>query len=62
MAAWALSCANCNLRLADFAIEDTVEGYFFPAKPDFPKDGKEFECLNCGHKAVYQKTDLKYIP
>jgi hypothetical protein len=31
-----------------------------PPKPEFPKDGIEFECPNCGHQAIYQRTDLGY--
>jgi hypothetical protein len=62
MAAWVLNCPICNLRLAQFAIEDTLDSYFFPKKPDFPKGDKEFECPNCGHKGTYQQTDLVYIP
>jgi DNA-directed RNA polymerase subunit RPC12/RpoP len=61
MAAWGFTCANCNKQFAQFRTEDTVEGYFFPAKSDFPKGGKEFECPNCGHKAMYQRTDLDYM-
>jgi hypothetical protein len=44
MAAWGLNCANCNHNLTEFAIEDTLESYFFPEKPDFSEGGKEFEC------------------
>ena len=62
MAAWGFTCANCNKQFAQFEIEDTVENYFFPEKPDFPKGGKEFECPNCGHKAMYQRIDLAYMP
>ncbi len=62
MAAWGLNCANCNKQFARLAIEDTLESYFFPAKPAFPVGGKEFECPNCGHKATYQRTDFVYMP
>jgi hypothetical protein len=62
MTAWGLGGPNCNKQFAQFQIEDTLESYFFPAKPDFPEDGKEFECPNCGHKARYQQTDLVYMP
>jgi hypothetical protein len=39
MAAWSLNCANCKQNLTKFAIEDTLESYFFPAKPEFPEGG-----------------------
>ena len=60
MATWALTCENCNQELTKFALAETLENFFFPAKPDFPQGGKEFECLKCGHKAVYMQTDLAY--
>lgn len=56
MAAWQLTCTNCNKQFAQFQIEDTLESYFFPEKPAFPEGGKKFECSNCGHKATYQRT------
>jgi DNA-directed RNA polymerase subunit RPC12/RpoP len=61
MAAWGLNCANCDQNLTKFAIEDTLESYFFPEKPDFPERGTEIECPNCGYKATYQRTDLAYM-
>ena len=62
MAAWHLSCRNCNQRLARLDIEDDFENLYLPARPDLPKGGKEFECPNCGHKAVYHQTDVTYAP
>jgi len=61
MAAWQLTCANCDQKLTKFDIEDTLERYFFPERPDFPEGGKEFECPNCGYKSRYQRTDLAYM-
>ena len=61
MAAWQLTCANCDQKLTKFAIEDSLESYFFPEKPDFLEGGKEFECPNCGHKATYQRSNLVYM-
>jgi hypothetical protein len=34
--------------------------YFFPEKPDFPADGSEVKCTNCGHTALYHRSDLTY--
>ena len=62
MAVWGLNCGVCNRRLTQFAIEDTLESYFFPVKPDFPEGGREFECPNCGHKAAYQRNNLVFMP
>jgi DNA-directed RNA polymerase subunit RPC12/RpoP len=61
MAAWGLNCASCNQNLTKFLIKDTLESYFFPEKPDFPEDGKELECPNCGYKATYQRSNLVYM-
>ena len=61
MAAWGLNCAICDQRLTKFGIEDTLESYFFPQKPDFPEGGKTFECPNCGYKGTYERTDLVYM-
>jgi DNA-directed RNA polymerase subunit RPC12/RpoP len=62
MAAWHLSCRNCTQRLARFNIEDDFENLYLPARPDLLKGGKEFECQNCGHKAMYHQTDVTYAP
>jgi hypothetical protein len=61
MAIWVLNCAVCDWKFTQFAIEDTLESYFFPQKPDFPEAGKTFKCPNCGYKATYQGTDLVYM-
>jgi rubredoxin len=61
MATWVLTCPICDLRLAQFAVEDTLVSFFFPKKPDFPEGGKKFECPNCGYKSTYERTDLTYI-
>lgn len=57
-AAWAVNRLVCNQRLAQFPIEEAVDSYFLPQKPDFPEGGKEFECPNCGYKGTYQQADL----
>jgi DNA-directed RNA polymerase subunit RPC12/RpoP len=62
MAAWGLNCANCNQNVTKFVIEDTLESYFLPERPNFPEGGKKIECPNCGYNATYQRTDLAYLP
>jgi DNA-directed RNA polymerase subunit RPC12/RpoP len=57
MAAWHLNCSKCNQRLARFNIEDGFENLFLPARPNFLKGGRQYECPNCGHKATYHQTD-----
>jgi DNA-directed RNA polymerase subunit RPC12/RpoP len=61
MAAWGVTCLNCNRQFAQFNIEDDLENLYLPVKPDLPKGGKELACPHCGHKATYQQTDLFYM-
>jgi hypothetical protein len=61
MASWVLSCRNCKSELEYSKIADVgLANYFMPLKPEFPPHGIECECPNCGYKAFYQKTDIKY--
>ena len=61
MAAWGITCLNCNRQFAQFNIQDDLENLYLPVKPDLPKGGKELACPHCGHKATYQRTDLFYM-
>jgi hypothetical protein len=61
MASWVLSCRNCKSKLEYSKIADVgLANYFMPLKPEFPPHGIECECPNCGYKAFYQETDIKY--
>jgi hypothetical protein len=60
MAYWRLTCVNCKKKLIQFMIEDVLENFYLPPKPEFPKGGKRFDCPSCGHNALYQRTDLIY--
>jgi DNA-directed RNA polymerase subunit RPC12/RpoP len=61
MAAWGITCLNCNRQFVQFNIEDDLENLYLPVKPDLPKGGKELACPHCGRKATYQRTDLFYM-
>jgi hypothetical protein len=62
MASWVLDCAKCELKFTHSMIEDAgLVSYFLTPKPQFPPGGSEFACPNCGYKAMYQRTDLKYL-
>jgi hypothetical protein len=37
MANWALNCKACGRSFTFADIEDTLENYFLPAKPLFPR-------------------------
>jgi rubredoxin len=60
MASWEHACPSCKKKFSHSLIDDTLESYFFPIKPNFPDEGIEFECPNCGHKSNYQRTDLTF--
>jgi hypothetical protein len=61
MASWTLSCANCRFTFVHSIIEiREVADYFLPAKPDVADGGGQFRCSNCGHVALYRRTDLIY--
>jgi hypothetical protein len=61
MAHWMLTCPKClaSFRHSEVA-EATAEDYFLPLRPQFPEDGSDIECPDCGHFATYQATDLTY--
>jgi len=55
MAAWGITCLNCNRQFAQFNIADDLENLYLPVKPDLPEGGKELACPHCGHKAPMVK-------
>jgi len=61
MAKWVLECPNCKSRFAPSQINDVGMALLeLPPKPDLPPNGVECACPNCGHSAVYRRTDLRY--
>jgi rRNA maturation endonuclease Nob1 len=61
MASWVLRCVGCKRSFIHSPIVDKrLSDYLSPRKPDFPADGSEMKCPNCGHTALYQRTDLTY--
>jgi hypothetical protein len=58
MARWILRCPDCSRTFVHSEIEDTLANYFFPAKPNFPKDGQTLTCTHCGKESLFQRTDL----
>jgi len=63
MASWNLTCRDCKNVFHHSDIDDTsvMARWFGDPKPMFPVGGLEFECPNCGRKAVYERTDLIYL-
>ena len=60
---WFLECSNCSSKFTHSIIDDVgILSLYMPLKPEFSAGGNEFECPDCGHKTLYQRTDLKYCP
>lgn len=58
MPLWVLRCVKCNQDFEYSQIDDV--GYaslYLPLKPEV---GSASVCPNCGHKAAYKRTDLRY--
>jgi rubredoxin len=61
MARWTLRCDNCNFEFTHSMIDQaSAIDFFEPSKPEFPEDGAELECPNCGSKDTYQRHELAY--
>jgi len=61
MASWTLSCPSCRFTFVHSIIEvKEAADYFLPAKPDIAAGGAQFRCSNCGHVALYHRSDLIY--
>ena len=61
MPAWILICPKCNSEFQHSQVSDVgMASLSLPAKPEIPPTGNECVCPNCGHSAVYQRTDLMY--
>jgi hypothetical protein len=57
---WDLKCEQCGNSFMFVEIEDTLENYFFPVKPVFPKEGLLRECPYCASKSTYMLHELFY--
>jgi len=61
MPSWILECSHCGDNFTHSKIDDAgILNYLLPLKPEFPPEGAEFECPNCGKKAIYERSALKY--
>jgi hypothetical protein len=58
-AKWVLSCKGCHAECTYAEIPDDMASHFFPKKPQVAEDFFH-KCENCGHRARYQQTDLRY--
>ena len=54
----ALACKRCGEILAYSEVGNTLEDYYFPAKPDVPAEGIVCECPTCKCKFPYQQYEL----
>jgi hypothetical protein len=60
MANWELKCEQCGRSFTFAEIEDTLENYYLPARPNFPNEGLSLECPHCLTKFTYFRNDLAY--
>jgi phage FluMu protein Com len=60
LAHWTFRCKNCNKSFQFAEIEDTLDNYYFPAKPDMPAEGLRQKCPHCAAEHSYQSMDLVY--
>jgi DNA-directed RNA polymerase subunit RPC12/RpoP len=61
MPSWIVNCDECNSKITHSPIEYSgIVSYFLPLKPDLEPQGTELECPECGEKAIYQRSDLRY--
>lgn len=61
MPTWVLACVKCNFKFEYSQIGDVgMSSWRASVKPDIPPEGNECVCPNCGHNAIYNRTDLVY--
>jgi len=61
MSAWVLICRKCKSAFQHSQISDVgMSSLDLPRKPDVPPTGNACVCPNCGHSAIYQRTDPLY--
>jgi hypothetical protein len=61
MASWVLNCPDCDFDFLHSTIRKSSLGDFYlEPKPEFPPEGRELECPNCGKKATYKRINLSY--
>jgi len=66
MPEWVVSCPHCHKSFCYTAIDprpaQTPYDPLWPTKPEFPQEGLNLTCPNCGHISKYQRFDLMYSP
>jgi DNA-directed RNA polymerase subunit RPC12/RpoP len=61
MAKWFLKCVKCGQEFQYSQIDDVgMADFYLPSKPNIPENA--CVCPNCGHSALYKRTDLFYRP
>jgi hypothetical protein len=48
-------------EIAHTPIDDTLENYYFPARPELPVEGVVITCPNCSTTSTYAKQELVYM-
>jgi DNA-directed RNA polymerase subunit RPC12/RpoP len=61
MPAWILICPKCKTEFQHSQISDVgMSSLYLQSKPDISATGNACVCPNCGHSALYRRTDLLY--
>jgi hypothetical protein len=61
MSKWILICPKCKTEFEHSQISDVgMSLLMLPEKPAFAPSGNPCACPNCGHSAIYKRTDLLY--
>jgi len=68
MEQWVLNCRECNQDFAytqdkltkTRAADDAFGWLGLEPKPDFPPDGLNLECPNCGTTSLYQRHQFLF--
>ena len=60
MSNWVLVCEKCRAEFRQSQVSyDEMDSFHIPLKPELPP-GNTCVCPNCGHSAVYRRTDWIY--
>jgi hypothetical protein len=60
MPKWIVICKKCHNEFEHSQINGVGMASFYLPIPDIPPAGSKCVCPNCGHSALYQRTDLRY--
>jgi predicted RNA-binding Zn-ribbon protein involved in translation (DUF1610 family) len=60
MARWVFECSNCGSAIHHSSIPDTLESFYFPARPIIDVEGASMTCPDCGVTDIYSQEQLRF--